>query len=111
MVLFPLKDEKKNETMFSTKEVVKEIKVIGDFYALVLKRGEEQENLVPHKVIKALEEFVDVAINELPNGLPPKRYIQHHLDLIPRETLPNQEAYRLNPRQHVELNKQVTELI
>ena len=57
MVLLPLKDEKKNETMFSTKEVVKEIKVIGDFYALVLKRGEEQENLVPLEAMKVLEDF------------------------------------------------------
>ena len=58
--------------------------------------------------MKVLEDFVDVSPDELPNGLPPKQYIQHHIDLIPRATLLNQVAYRLNPTEHEELNKQVT---
>ena len=37
--------------------------------------------------------------------------IQHHVDLILRATLPNQEAYRMNPTQHAELSKKVIELI
>ncbi len=67
--------------------------------------------MVPPEEIKVLEEFFDVAPKELPDGLPPKRDIQHHLDLIPRSTLPNQVAYRLNPTQHAKLNKQMTELM
>jgi hypothetical protein len=41
------------------------------------------------KVVKLLEEYIVVIPNELPNGLPPKRDIQHHIDLIPRSSLPN----------------------
>ena len=84
VVLLLLKDEKKNEAMLSTKEVVKEMNAIGFCYALVLKRGEEQENLVLPEAMKVLEEFANVAPEELPDGLSPKRDIQHHLDLIPR---------------------------
>lgn len=111
MVLLPLKDEKKSETMLSTKEVVKEMKVTCFYYALVLKRGEEQENLVPPKAIKVLEEFADVTPDELPDGLPSKRDIQHHIDLIPRVNLLNQETHRLNPIEDANLNKQVTKLM
>ena len=85
--------------MLSAKDVVKEMKVTGCFYALVVKRGEELENIVPHDAAKILEEFIDVVPNELPNGLPPKRDIQHHIDLIIGETLPNEATYRMNPTQ------------
>lgn len=111
MTRLPLKADRKNETMLSAKDVIKEMKVIGCCYALVVKRGEEIENIVPHDVAKLLEEFNDVIPNELPNGLPLKRDIQHHIDLILGAALPNQAAYRMSPTQHAELNKQVTELI
>ena len=88
VVLLPLKDEKKNETMLSSREVVKEMKLICQCYALVLKRGEEQENMVPPEAMKVLEKFVDVSFEELPDGIPPKRDIQHHLDLISGENFP-----------------------
>ena len=97
--------------MLFAKDVVKEMKVIGFYYALVVNRGEELENIVPHDVVKILEEFTDTIPNELPDGLPPKRDIQHHIDLIPGATLPNQATYHVNPVQYVELNKQVIELI
>ena len=87
------------------------MKLTSFCYVLVLKRGEEQENMVPPKEMKVLEEFIHVALEELPNGLLPKRDIQHHLDLIPGENFPNQVAYQLNPTQHVDLNKQVIELM
>ena len=78
--------------MLSTKDVVKEMKVTGCCYALVVKRGEELENIIPHDVAKILEEFTDVVPNELLDGLPLKRDIQHHIDLILGATLPNQSA-------------------
>ena len=45
---------------------------------------------------KVLEEYVDVITKELPDALPPKRDIQHHIDLILGASLPNQEAYRMS---------------
>ena len=60
---------------------------------------------------KVLEEYVDVIPNKLPNGLPPKRDIPHHIDLIPESYLPNQASYRMSPTQHAKLNRQVMELL
>ena len=111
VTLLPLKDERKAKTMLSAKDVVKEMDVIGCCYALVVKRGEELENIVLHDATKILEEFTNVIPNELPNGLPLKRDIQHHIYLIPGATLPNQETYQMNPTQHAKFNKQVTRLI
>ncbi|KAK9733218.1 hypothetical protein RND81_04G051900 [Saponaria officinalis] len=45
-----------------------------------------------------LDEFTDVFPEELPNGLPPKRGIEHQIDLIPGAALPNKPAYRCNPK-------------
>ncbi|GJS04831.1 RNA-directed DNA polymerase [Tanacetum coccineum] len=39
------------------------------------------------------------------------RYIHHCLDLIPGSTIPNRPAYRMNPKEFAELQRQVTELL
>ena len=111
VVLLPLKDEGKTESMLSEKELVKEMKVTGFCYALVMRRREEEGTSMHVEVAKVLEEYADVIPKELPDGLPPKRDIQHHIDLIPGASLPNQAAYRMSPTQHAELSRQVTELI
>ena len=76
-----------------------------------MQKGAEEDIPIPTEVAKLLEEYVDVIPNGLPDGLPPKRDIQHHIDMIPRSSLPNQVAYKMSPTQHAELNRQVTELI
>jgi hypothetical protein len=50
-------------------------------------------------------------VDELPNSLPPIRSISHHIDLIPGESLPNKEMYRLTPQENEEVKKQVQELL
>ena len=44
-----------------------------------------------------LQEFQHVFPQEIPHGLPPKRTIQHKIDLVPGSTLPNKPTYRMNP--------------
>ncbi|XP_074303235.1 uncharacterized protein LOC141637674 [Silene latifolia] len=55
--------------------------------------------------------FCDVFPEELPVGLPPLRGIEHQIDLIPGAQLPNKPAYRCNPEEAKELQRQVQELI
>jgi hypothetical protein len=48
---------------------------------------------------------------EIPPGLPPIRGIEHQIDLIPRAALPNQAAYRANPKETKEIQRQVQDLL
>jgi hypothetical protein len=49
------------------------------------------------EIQESLGEFVDIVVDELPCSLPPIRSISHHIDIIPRSSLPNKESYRLMP--------------
>jgi len=76
----------------------------------MLEKGEEEIPL--HPVAKPLiQDFCDVFPADLPPGLPPVRGIEHHLDLLPGTTLPNKPAYRCNPMETKELQRQVEERI
>jgi len=58
-----------------------------------------------------IKEFKDVFPQDLPPSPPPKKGIEHQIDLIPRAHLPNKPAYRCNPVETKELQRQVQELI
>jgi hypothetical protein len=66
---------------------------------------------LPEEVQELLENFTDIVVDELSNSLPPIKSISHHIDLIPRESLSNKEAYRLTPQENEEVKKQVQELL
>lgn len=66
---------------------------------------------LPECVELLLQEFEDLFPEEIPSGLPPLRGIEHQIDLIPGATLPNRPAYRSNPQQTQEIQKQVGELV
>ncbi|KAA0051909.1 Transposon Ty3-I Gag-Pol polyprotein [Cucumis melo var. makuwa] len=57
-------------------------------------------------------EFNDMFLHEdAPTGLPPLRGIEHQIDFIPGATLPNMAAYRTNPTETKEIQRQVEELM
>jgi len=58
-------------------------------FALVVKEEVAPSIEVPGKMNLMLEEFKRVIQDELPEGLPPMRDIQHHIDLISGASLPN----------------------
>ena len=47
----------------------------------------------------------------MPDGLPPLRGIEHQIDFIPGAQIPNRPAYRSNPEETKELQRQVDELL
>ncbi|XP_071905682.1 uncharacterized protein [Coffea arabica] len=57
------------------------------------------------------EEYQDVFPEDIPNGLPPLRGIEHQIDFIPGSSLPNKAPYRTNPEETKEQQRQVEELL
>ena len=66
---------------------------------------------LPSSMISLLKEFGDVFPNEIPSGLPPIRGIEHQIDFVPGAAKPNRPAYRSNPEETKELQKQVSDLL
>jgi hypothetical protein len=58
-----------------------------------------------------MQEFDDVFPEDIPNGLPPLRGIEHQIDLVPEASIPNNPAYKSNPEKTKELKRQVDELM
>ncbi|XP_057485167.1 uncharacterized protein LOC130771560, partial [Actinidia eriantha] len=56
-------------------------------------------------------EFEDVFLEEVPHGLPPSRGIEHQIDFVPGASISNRPAYRSNPEETKELQRQVEELM
>ena len=63
------------------------------------------------EVKSVLQEFKDVFLEELLDHLPPMLDIQHAIDFVPGATLPNLPHYRMSLAEHVELQRQVEELL
>ncbi|GJS76143.1 putative nucleotidyltransferase, ribonuclease H [Tanacetum coccineum] len=56
---------------------------IGDDVFVLIGKEVAVDSEIPEAMIPLLEEFLDVFPDELPNGLPPLRDIQHHINLEP----------------------------
>ncbi|XP_022023527.1 uncharacterized protein LOC110923773 [Helianthus annuus] len=80
-------------------------------YSLVLLEPNSSIAEPPEAVQPLLREFGTVFPNEIPAGLPLMRDIQHCIDFLPGSVIPNKPAYRMNPKEYEELQRQVSELL
>ncbi|XP_074304686.1 uncharacterized protein LOC141639466 [Silene latifolia] len=95
------------------KEIEQAIEDGEQVYALIAeeKTGVNNSSPTNESVKELLGEFSDVFPEDLPPGLPPLRGIEHQIDLIPGAVLPNKAAYRSNPEETKELQRQIEELM
>ena len=66
---------------------------------------------LPSVVVSLLQEYEDLFPEEVPRGLPPIRGIEHHIDFMPGASIPNRPAYRANPEETKEIQRQVDDLV
>ncbi|GKA25564.1 aspartyl protease_2 domain-containing protein [Tanacetum coccineum] len=105
-----IRKESKNQ-LLSQVEFLAEAQDATNVYALVVVESNECRFDVPHEVKAILDDFADVVPDELPPDLPPMRDIQHCIDFVPGAVIPHKAAYRMNPKEHEELQRQVRELL
>jgi hypothetical protein len=105
----------KNNVLLATKVDLFDIDASTVCYALICKDAlfsiDDIASTLPPAVTNILQEYADVFPHELPPGLPPLRGIEHQIDLIPGASLPNRAAYRANPEETKEIQRQVQELL
>ena len=60
---------------------------------------------MPSSIVSLLQEYDNIFPDEVPNGLPPIRGIEHQIDFVPGATIPNRPAYRSNLEETKELQR------
>lgn len=119
--LVPIKEEETKGTsetrvlLMSGKQFLKQVEDSEVSYVVVIRAKivliHTKVSYFPIEIQEMLEEFTDIVVNDFPDKLPPKRSIIHHIDFIPRESLPNKAAYWMSPKDNEEIRKQVQELL
>ncbi|XP_066354595.1 uncharacterized protein [Miscanthus floridulus] len=110
------KQPRHTECLFVSKSDMREVRnTTAPFFVLlhkeVLLSTNDLPSSLPSVVLDLLQDFEDVFPDEILAGLPPLRGIEHQIDLVPGASLPNRPAYRTNPTETKEIQRQVKELL
>ena len=94
-----------NVLLMSGKELLKYVKKKEDPQFIVVRKPtivltNKMIYDLPEEVQELLGEFADIVVDELPRLFPPMRTVSHHIDLIPKASLPNKVVYRLTPQEN-----------
>jgi len=81
------------------------------FLATIVDEKADYCGEVPKEIASVLQQFEDVMSPQLPKKLPPRRAIDHRIELVPGAKPPSQAPYRMSPRELAKLRKQLEELI
>ncbi|RVW44643.1 Transposon Ty3-I Gag-Pol polyprotein [Vitis vinifera] len=104
-----VKKDKPLFTSITCSNFFKQVKEPNFVVAFMVKGQSKATIDIPTKV--QVVDFTDLSPNELPNELSLIRNIQHHIDLVPRASLPNLPHYRMSPTKYKELQRQVNKLL
>ncbi|GKV19476.1 hypothetical protein SLEP1_g29735 [Rubroshorea leprosula] len=107
----PLERLPAGDRVLSAIQVSKGIKRGEDTYLAALKEYSTSSLDVPQEVQGILCEFEDVMPPELPKKLPPRREVDHAIELEPGSKPPAMGPYRMAPPELEELRKQLKELL
>jgi hypothetical protein len=121
-MLLPIEEKKVKEEantsilLMSGKELLREFKKEQEMQFFLVRKPRvfltsNSMDYFLEEVQELLDNFADIVVDGLPNSLPPIRSINHHIDLIPGEILPNKAAYRLTTQENEEVKKQVQYLL
>jgi hypothetical protein len=121
-MLLPIEDKKAKEEesntilLMSGKELLDQVKKCEEMQFVVVRKPRviltnTSIDDLPEKIQELLENFVDIVVDDLPCSLLPIISITHHIELIPGESLPNKEAYRLTLQENEEVKKKVQYLM
>ena len=80
-------------------------------YKEALLNTNDFDSTLHSSVVPLLQDYEDVFPEETPQGLPPIRGIEHQIEFVPGAAIPNRPAYRSNPEETKELQRQVSELM
>ncbi|KAL0462762.1 UNVERIFIED_CONTAM: RNA-directed DNA polymerase [Sesamum latifolium] len=72
---------------------------------------EKASGPIPGVIKKLLKEFENVMPDELPRKLPPKRAVDHEIELVPGTKPPARAPYRMSQPELVELRKQLKDIL
>ncbi|GKV50067.1 hypothetical protein SLEP1_g56783 [Rubroshorea leprosula] len=107
----PLERLPAGDRIHSAIQVSRGIKRGEDTYLAALKEYSTSSLDVPQEVQGILHEFEDVMPPELPQKLPPRREVDHAIELEPGSKPPAMGPYRMAPSELEELRKQLKELL
>ena len=79
--------------------------------SIVPKDGKIEVEEIPAEVVELLKEFLDIFLDNVPDGLPLSQRISHQMDLILGASFPNKATHKMTPAESKELNRQVNELL
>jgi hypothetical protein len=106
----PKPPKEMGQTLLAKREFIREMLDANQVYLLYGKECNPTE-IVSEAIAGLLKEFADVFPKDLPEELPPLHDIPHQIDLVPSSSLPNLPHYRMSPKEHEELQRQVEELL
>jgi len=83
----------------------------AELFAVCTTTLPENDNIMNKEGKLLIKEFADVFPAELPNELPPKRTIDHAIDVLPGSEPPSRPTYRMSFVEMDELKKQLNDLL